>query len=908
MKKEQVLIGLGVATAMVTAFNGHAQADEVVNKHSTKSTVNQSETKKDADVSESDVKNAEIKLNQTIEEEKNAQKLVDKMQQEYTSTVTNKNKADDALKQTQEFAKQASPEKIKNAEKDLVAKQTTVRKSEERLSEAKKDEKQAQASVEKQETVVNKAKTQVAQRAVDVKKAQNKVTEAEKTFDWNTLREIQQETDKLDAKVKENQNKVSSLASSVSKTEQERKALIERGNKTRSTLEKNLKSAGDEFHTVTVSHEIKSNSVSESESKTPPLDEKTFVGRDGKTNYVAANEDVNFSGERTETIVVKSKDDIHTPHVVDYKKVSEYVRNYLIELRRINGIDIPVPPVTDKALRYGKARADEMVANDKLSHDTKLKNQDFGFKDATENATAGSVPEKSVLSEKELAYKELLSYFNDYSNASLYGASTPKEANTFNYGHRIPLLAASGTGFALGASSSKKTTFGNYGVMTFISEAKGVYDTLPTVISPSEKRSYVYNGKTYYYNPSSSYFLARAENKDGDPDHSEFYFNGKRVKFLPKTTFRYVWNEITHPKNPAYTKAKEALDNFNRKQRNEETVANKKLSSLNNNLTIAKTTLDKDKKELDKSKKRLVDLTKQNEAKLNVLKSAQAELSKQQTLLSAAKTEFLKQETELNRLKGVKNDKIKFVKTAEQSLKNAKKELDTAHQYVTNLKNAPKNLQDAKKHLISAKQKLEESKKALDNANVKLKLANAKKEAAKKEYTKVFEAYKQKVNTKGSWIQSSGRWWYRHNNGSYTSNGWEQINSKWYHFDSSGWMQTGWVRASGSWYYLNSSGEMQTGWAKSGNTWYYLNSSGAMQTGWIQSGGSWYYLNSSGTMQTGWLRSGNSWYYLNSSGAMQTGWFSAGGKWYYAFSSGALAVNTTTPDGYRVNYNGEWIR
>ena len=65
------------------------------------------------------------------------------MQQEYTSTVTNKNKADDALKQAQEFAKQASPEKIKNAEKDLVAKQTTVRKSEERLSEAKKDEKKA---------------------------------------------------------------------------------------------------------------------------------------------------------------------------------------------------------------------------------------------------------------------------------------------------------------------------------------------------------------------------------------------------------------------------------------------------------------------------------------------------------------------------------------------------------------------------------------------------------------------------------------------------------------------------------------------------------------------------------------------------------------------------------------------
>ena len=873
MKKEQLLLGLGLATAMATGFTNHVKADESINEKSSKVNATQVEIKK-AEVTESDVKNAEVKLNKAIEEEKNAQKIVDKTQQEYASAVTNKNKADDALKQAQEFAKQATPEKIKNAEKDLAAKQVTVKKAEENLAGAKQGEKQDQTSVENQQTVVNKAKTQVDQRAADVKKAQDKVRVAENSFDWNTLRDVQQATGKLDAKVKADQAKVSSLTSEFSKAQQERKALIERGNKNRSTLEKNLKSAGNEFLTVTVSHEIQSNSVNESDSKTPPLKEKTFVGRDGKTLYVAANEDVNFNGERTETIVVKSKDYLRTPHVVDYKKVSEEVRNYLIELRRINGIDIPVPPVTDKALRYGKARADEMVAKNELSHDTKLKNQDFGFKDATENATAGSVPEKSLLSEKELAYKEVLSYFNDYNNASAYGSSDPKEANTFNYGHRIPLLAASGTGMAVGASSSEKTSYGNYGVLTFISENKDVYSTLPSVISPSERRSYVYKGETYYYDPSDSYSLARAENKDSNPDYSEFYFNGKRVKFLPKITFRYVWNEITHPKNPAYTKAKEALDNFNRKQRNEETVANEKLSSLNNNLTIAKTTLDKDKKELDRFKKRLVDLTKQNEAKLNVLKSAQAELSKQQTLLSAAKTEFLKQETELNRLKGVKNDKIKFVKTAEQSLKNAKKELDTAHQYVTNLKNAPKNLQDAKKRLISTKQKLEESKKVLDNANVKLKLANAKKEAAKKEYTKVSEAYKQylllkqKAASKGSWIQSSGRWWYRHNNGSYTTNGWELIDSTWYYFDSSGWMKTGWVKT----------------------------------------GGSWYYLNSSGAMKTGWVKTGGLWYYLNSSGAMQTGWFSLSGKWYYAYGSGALAISTTTPDGYKVNYNGEWIR
>ena len=410
------------------------------------------------------------------------------------------------------------------------------------------------------------------------------------------------------------------------------------------------------------------------------------------------------------------------------------------------------------------------------------------------------------------------------------------------------MLAASGTGFALGASSSKKTTFGNYGVMTFISEAKGVYDTLPTVISPSERRSYVYNGKTYYYDTSSSYFLARAENKDSDPDHSEFYFNGKRVKFLPKTTFRYVWNEITRPKNPAYTKTKEDLDSFNRKQRNEETLVRDKLLSLNKNLTIAKTTLNTEQKNLDKTKKRLADFTKQNEAKLNVLKSAKSELSKQQTALNIAKSELSKQESQLNRLKAIKNNKFHASKNAEQSLLNVKNDLLKAQQYVLVLKNAPRKLDEAKKSLMIAKQKLEESKKALEKANAKLKNAKVKKEAAKKEYIKVSEALKVRLASKGSWIQSSGRWWYRHNNGSYTSNGWELINGKWYHFDRSGWMQTGWVKSSGSWYYLNNLG------------------------------------------------------------SMQTGWFNVSGKWYYAYSSGALAVNTTTPDGYHVNYNGEWIK
>ena len=121
-------------------------------------------------------------------------------------------------------------------------------------------------------------------------------------------------------------------------------------------------------------------------------------------------------------------------------------------------------------------------------------------------------------------------------------------------------------------------------------------------------------------------------------------------------------------------------------------------------------------------------------------------------------------------------------------------------------------------------------------------------------------------NISGSWVQSGSRWWYKHADGSYTTNDWEKINGVWYRFDNSGWMQTGWVKD-----------------------------------------GSWYYLDGSGAMKTGWLKDNGSWYYLQDSGAMKTGWMKVSGKWYYAYSSGALAINTTTPDGYRVNYNGEWV-
>ena len=121
----------------------------------------------------------------------------------------------------------------------------------------------------------------------------------------------------------------------------------------------------------------------------------------------------------------------------------------------------------------------------------------------------------------------------------------------------------------------------------------------------------------------------------------------------------------------------------------------------------------------------------------------------------------------------------------------------------------------------------------------------------------------------GSWIKSGSRWWYKHSDGSYTTNGWEKIGGTWYYFDSEGWMKTGWIKESGNWYYLDDSGAMKTGWCLVSGSWYYLNTSGVMQTGLQTIEGKQYYLSSSGDMQVGWHNIGDDTYFFANSGENQ---------------------------------------
>ena len=125
------------------------------------------------------------------------------------------------------------------------------------------------------------------------------------------------------------------------------------------------------------------------------------------------------------------------------------------------------------------------------------------------------------------------------------------------------------------------------------------------------------------------------------------------------------------------------------------------------------------------------------------------------------------------------------------------------------------------------------------------------------------------ANVNGEWIKDDNGWWFKKMDGSYPKNEWIMNNNIWYFFDEAGYMKTNWIEINGVKYFLNPDGAMVS------NDW---------------------------TFQDG------KWYYLNSTGAMQANcWIKWKGLWYYLTADGTLAVDTVTPDNYRVDLNGVWI-
>lgn len=137
----------------------------------------------------------------------------------------------------------------------------------------------------------------------------------------------------------------------------------------------------------------------------------------------------------------------------------------------------------------------------------------------------------------------------------------------------------------------------------------------------------------------------------------------------------------------------------------------------------------------------------------------------------------------------------------------------------------------------------------------------------------------------------------------------DEQHQKWYYFQQDG------TSAKNTWkddYYLKNDGTMAASeWVydKNYSSWYYLKEDGKYaRNEWFYYKNGWYYLNETGAMEKGWLEVSNKWYYLDQDGKMETGWVQVDGKWYYLNKSGALLTNTITPDGYKVDGDGVWVK
>jgi len=186
--------------------------------------------------------------------------------------------------------------------------------------------------------------------------------------------------------------------------------------------------------------------------------------------------------------------------------------------------------------------------------------------------------------------------------------------------------------------------------------------------------------------------------------------------------------------------------------------------------------------------------------------------------------------------------------------------------------------------------------------------------------------YQNGVKVINKWIfdKNYNSYFYLNEAGNYVQNAWVGN----YYLKSDGKMAKGeWIYDSNykSYYYLTSEGSYAR------NTWvgnYYLKSNGKMaKSEWIydKNYGSYYYLTAEGSYaRNAWSGS----YYLKSNGKMAKGewvydsnyksyyYLTSEGSYarntwvgnYYLKSNGKMAVNERTPDGYRVDGSGKWVK
>ncbi|HEL1961560.1 TPA: LPXTG cell wall anchor domain-containing protein [Streptococcus suis] len=639
-----------------------SSSPEVVVETSEKSTVEQAqtlveqtgqvaaETQAAQDEAQSTLNNAQTELTSATQAQNENNAAITQAEQTIAETET-------AIAQTQtelETANQNVADATATVETEVAANPN----AEQALAEAEKAEFTATAANDVATTNVTTATEQVNEATKNVEQAQNDVNNAA-----SNLTNAQNAVTTAESTVAAKTTALTGAQTALDTKHAEVDAKT-------AELTQAVADAGAE--TITKTSLVKAENV---KPRTYDNGERTYAETvTNPTTYqkMLLNKEVTiFDGQAVENVVLTPEQQAeynekgYYTYTPDAKAIAQYLLEYVNEIRRINGIS-EMLTYSSEVEALAQARAEEMLANEKLTHATEIKSN--GLKD-WENITAinGFTTSNSSLggqSDKAVAYNLAFRYFAEYHNPS-----TGKAA----YGHRNNFLFTKGD---MGTGIAYKNTANNrFAVYT-------------ASIGNEPKNDWLFidgfeTDVTYETVTTANGITSTVQ-----------YYKGQRLKFLPQTTFVYYTTVTTTEPNAALTAAQKALTDYT-------STAKTAIATLTNNVKTAQTELSAAQTNLQTAKSNLATVVAKGDGKV-ALQNAKTELATAQANLQTAKSAQLKTASEL----AVAKAKLEQVQKANQSLVDAKAKLvaaqNKASETQTKLNNLVATKQAATEKLATA--------------------------------------------------------------------------------------------------------------------------------------------------------------------------------------------------------------
>lgn len=612
---------------------------------------------------------------------------------ELTNAQTNMNEATSAQNQ----AVEASNQNIKvtnDANAQLEAKVAELNGAKNNVAnaqvEANKDSQALDQEVAKNPT----AEADLFKAETDAQKANQAKIAAE-----NHKSDVQKELESADKSATNLKNNLSTEQNTVDKLTKNVKGL------TKESTDAHLEQTNAESQLAEKQNEVDSkiNELQGNVDKQPDI--ITYERTDAKTlngfDYERGGED-DGSGKQREVVITDGKETVNidlTPEQqLDYQsngaftytpnmaEVNKYLVAYINRLREINGITDKV--TTDEvAQTFAQARADEMLKNDLLSHRSAM-----GHPHSWE-AIAGVIYNTNsdyfynpyiVLSDQQFAYMQLAQWFTEYRNETSGPAS-------FQYGHRLALLFSVGN---IGFGAARR-----------VSEEANEYNGY------SSMDVFAYPGQS---SQSDAMDNVTYKTEDG---RTVMYFNGKRVKFLPETTFNYVSNKKIVTPSKAKLDAQAKLDAY-------KVQATKELADAQAKVAETKAKVVDIDGQLAKSNAELT-------SHQTILDALKAELSNSYAILNNLKSKLVEATADVNAANIDKENadaKLAEVQAKNKALTDARDKYTEAINKVKSLQEKVKTLESDVKGLTETRDGLVAKQEGLDKAvaTAKAKVAEAK--------------------------------------------------------------------------------------------------------------------------------------------------------------------------------------